>query len=333
MYGVLLLCAAIGSGQPQATQAPVTLQRTFTLGQKSKYHVEATIENATRRPASGLQTFLPSETILSYDFFTRVKKVEAGNATMSYYRPYMIETDDNGQPTGPSTIKVKLEMMADLTLSPINAMLDVKQTGSSKKPEIEQIPTPNSFAAPLAATARKQGGDLIGGFIQQMQQLAVFIGGPQSSLDFKPDLGLTPVSVGDTWKRTVGYEPQRLGGDKGKTQVMRLDITYTYKGSTTYQGKPVLEVDGEIHLDSDVVNYLKDQFKVTSSQTNIKSIPLKLDESLVFYLDPKSMQTIYAKVSSTGGYTITATVAAAPIVETKITGSAEMTLVSNTIVK
>lgn len=333
MFPAIIFFTSILQGQSQSTAQsqsiakPVTFQRTYKVGEKSHYKVHATIETEFRQPASNLLTFLPQDSIIAYDYFTKVTKVEAGNATLRYYRPSIIETDDTGSAEGPVTVKVPLEVIMDLTVSPINEILDEKEVSSIKKPTPVTIPNPNEIMRPgLRQTAGALG--IFGDLFSQLQQISALIGGPGSGIDLKPELSLEPLSVGSTWQKTVGYQPQQIGGGNKKTAIKRLDVTYTFKGLTTYKGKSYYEIDGEIHLNSDLTNYFRDQYHVTADQTHLKAIPMTLDSNLKFYLDPATKQTVLGTVDSSGGMSLTTTDNDQPLIELKIKSNSNLELVS-----
>ncbi len=319
---------SIQSGQATEVAAkPVNFERTYVVGVKSHYKVNASIENEVREPAQGLLTYLPTEALIYYDFYTKVLKVEAGDATIRYYRPSVFETDDDGSDSGPVTTKIPLNVIVDLTMSPINEMLDMKEIASIKKPKGVTVPTPNNATLPLLHQAGASIG-LLGGLFSQLQQIAAFIGGPGSGIDLKPELSLLPVSVGSTWEKTVGYEPQEIGNGSTKTAVKRLDVKYTYMGPVKYKGKSFLEIQGSIHLDSDLQKYFEDQYHASAEETHLKSLPIKLDETLHFYLDPKTKQTIYGIVDSTGGVSFNTTDYDQPLLQIKLKGHCDLKLVS-----
>lgn len=313
--------------QSQSIEKPVSFQRTFKVGEKSHYKVHATVETEVRAPAQQLLTYIPQDSIIFYDYFTKVTKVEAGNATLRYYRPSVFETDDNGSEDGPITKKVPLEVIMDLTVSPINEILDEKEVSSIKDPQPITVPNPNNVMVPGFRQSAGALG-LFGGLFSQLQQISAMIGGPGSGIDLKPELSLDPLSVGSTWQKTVGYQPQQLGGGSTKTAIKRLDVTYTFKGLTTYKGKSYYEIDGSIHLNSDLTNYFRDQYHVTAEQTHVKTIPMNLDTTLKFYLDPQTKQTVLGTVDSTGGMSLTSTDFDQPLVELKIKSNSSLELVS-----
>lgn len=317
-------------GAPSSNLPGTTLlNRTFKLGLSSMYKVRARLHVEQRE--SGLLTYLPEDIDVSYDFYTRILKVEAGDATMRYFRPSISELDDDGSSIDPKPKVIKLNLTADYVISPINATLDMTDlTPKKKNKKVTSSLGESLDLRRFHALQQIQIGPL-GQFLEQVQQLALFIGGPDTSLDFAPQFSLYPVKIGDTWKQTVGYQPQNLseGGGKIKKVVQRLDLTYTYKGKSTYQGKPALLVTANINLNTDLAKYVEDQFQESATESHLKSFPLKLKEEMNFYLNPKTLQIIYATVHSKGGFKIISTLSDSPLVEVKLKGINRMKLVSS----
>ena len=322
MITLLTLALALAQGAP----APVLLKHSFVKGIKSEYSVDANLQVEERRGA--LATFLPEEIEYKYSFFTNTLDITSAIATMRYSRPSITEISGSTVDSDPVPKTEKLDMLATLQLSPINEVLDYKdQSPKKKKPEADSA----SVITITRMSIRAQDSilDFIGPFIDDLERLSVFIGGLDGSLDLEPKLSLDAVKVGETWKRTVGYQPQKLSSKAGKLVVQRLDLIYTYGGIVQSRGKTVQRVHGELKLDTDLGKYVNDLFNAKPENTGLKSIPTKMDIQMDFDLDPTTLQTVYATAKSDGSFKIFATVAPGAVIEQNIHGSSVMKLVSN----
>ena len=111
-----------------------------------------------------------------------------------------------------------------------------------------------------------------------------------------------PVKVGDHWKATVGFEPQKLKGKDGKSAVQRLDYLYTYLGPVTDSGKRFLRVEAKLDFKSDLAEYFKQLLLNHASETNVEKLPLHFLSTIDFDLDPESRDTLHANGTTEGGY-------------------------------
>ena len=282
-----------------AAPAPVVLARKYVPGEKLAYNVAAHITAEVR--GKGLETFIPEDLDISYGFDYNVQKVTPdGLATVRYQRPTMTETVGETSRSVPKPKVEKVNMVYRLVMSPVNELIDAQdispKKGGKKKPAALRLAT--------MAAARRQA-PIFGSYIGEMHRLALFIGGLDSGLDFAPRLPLEAVKVGDTWKRTVGYQPQKLQGKKDKAAVQRLDYAYTYLGPMSSNGKKVLRVQAKLVLKSDLADYLKSLMKdegMDESETNLKTMPLHLTATIDFDLDPNDRHTLSAVAASEGGF-------------------------------
>jgi hypothetical protein len=327
MTAFLAAYALLGATRPKIEDAPIQLQRQFVVGQKSTYSVKAA-QNVEQR-VQGLNTFLPDDEEIAYDFYTRVMRVDAGVATLRYSRPTMTVTGAATPDADPVTTVEKTNYLVDLSVSPANQILDEKDLNPPKK---DAKPASGGSIFSITNASRRQLGDFIGPFVFDMIRLSAFVSFSNTTVDLEPSLPLTPVKVGDTWKRTVSYQPQKLQDKVGKMAVQRLDMTYTYNGPMLSKGKHILRIHAETHLDSDLATYINGLFHASAEATGLKSIPNKLTIGLDFDLDPKTLQTVYAEVNSKGGFQILLTQFADPVEEVKVTSKTTMDLVSNVIV-
>jgi hypothetical protein len=294
--------------------APIRLSRTFELNEKLTYRVQAGMQIESR--AKGLNTWMPEDLTLKYDFTTEVQKLKAdGIAQLRYRRPTMTTIEDSGADAGPSKDVEKLNWDMQLVVSPLNKVLEAKDVKSPK-------------TARLHNRSAMVQGDLFGEFIGEVYRLALFAGAIDSSLDFSPPLPIQEVAVGDTWKSTVSYQPQKLKGKVGKTDVQRLDYTYTYGGLVTSNGKKVQRVVGELDLDTDLAEFFHQAADLTTEDTGLRKFPLKLKTKIDFDLDVKTMRTIAARAHSQGGFGIYLQNEEDALVEQKLNGGTTLSLVS-----
>lgn len=303
--------------------APVNLGRVFTLGEKYSYSIRASLHAETR--SRGLQTWIPDDLDLNYDFTAEVTAMQTdGIAVLHYLRPTITQIDGETFDRGPVTTKEKINWDLLLTVSPYNEVIAVKD--QTKKP-----PKKKSAAMYVKLPARPQVGQIIGQFVGEVQRLALFVGSFESSLDFAPRTPFNAVKVGDTWKRTVGYQPQKLKGKDGKQAVQRLDFTYTYKGVVNTNKGPVLRVEAQLDFANDLAEFINQLVDANSDTTGLKSIPLNLKSTILFDLDPKTHHTLNANADTVSDYKIVLTDDPNdPVQEQKMRGKTRLWLVSKT---
>jgi hypothetical protein len=286
-------------GLQTSAQAPITLARQFTKNEKLGYQFLSHITAEHR--VKNLDTWLPEDLDINYNFTTQVTQLKAdGIAVVHYLRPTLTEIEGETFDSGPKTKVDNIDLNYLLTLSPINEILEDKSL-SKPKPE-----TPSSDDGRwINANVKLQSAmDFFAPYISDIHRLALFIGGVQDSLDFSPKFPLNPVKPGDTWKYTVGFQPQKLKGADGKSAVQRLDYTYTLVGPMTSQGKQVIRVDANLDFSTDLSEFLKQLLKDHASETNVSKVPLHFKSVIHFDLDPKTKETLRAEGSTEGGYQV-----------------------------
>ncbi len=309
------------------------LGRVFKQGEKHTYEIKSNMSIQHRQ--RGLQTWIPEDLDLNYRFTTEVKALKAdGIADVHYQRPTMTiitgETFDN--PPKTEVEKTKLNFL--LTMSPANEVLNAKDLNPPAKPPAKKGGGVKMFRALSPATYNRQQIPFIAQFIGEVHRLALFAGSFDSSLDLAPRLPFEKLKVGDTWKRTVGYTPQKLKGKDGKTVNQRLDYTYTFKGLMDSGGKKVYRVVGHCNLDTNLADYINDMFDVKSTETGIKTIPLKFSSEINFDLDPATCKTLKADAVSEGGFQIVLTqLPNEAIEEETFKGKTQLRIINHTIVK
>ncbi|CAN5414799.1 hypothetical protein BH11ARM2_BH11ARM2_15240 [soil metagenome] len=303
-----------------AQQAPIELTRKYTVGEKLTYRVEAQLTAEQR--AGSLQTWIPEDLNLSYAFTTTVKSVNpAGIALMEYRRPNFVVTEGETFEKPPQTKVEKDPDTISLRLSPINEIIDFKVIKAPKKP------VKKGKANWMTPDGRVQGG--VGDFIGEIQRLALFVGSLSSALDFNPKFPLEEVNVGDTWQRTVSYQPQKLKGKSGKQAVQRLDLTYTYEGDKTVNGKKIRRISAKTALDTDLAEFYNQLLESTAAESGLKKMPLKFDATIDFDLDPATGRTLKAVAKSTGSFQLfTTDDADTALVEQRFKGKTIMSLTS-----
>jgi hypothetical protein len=148
-------------------------------------------------------------------------------------------------------------------------------------------------------------------------------------MDFSPKLPYDEVVPGDTWKRTVGYSPQKLGAKGEKLAVQRLDYTYTYRGMVGSGAKRFHRVTAELALKTDLAAFIHQTFNVKPDVTGLKEIPMSFKGSITFDLDPKTHRTVAAEAVSEGDFRVVSTTFPEdPEIEEKFKGRTTMRLVT-----
>jgi len=292
----------------------VTLSRTFQLGEKLSYSVNGHISIEQRQ--IGLNTFIPEDLDLSYKFSTETVQLKAdGIADLIYVRPTITQTEGETFDSPPKTSVEKVNQRVRLTVSPINEILKVKDETVPKKKNVRNW-----------LLGRQEGANPFAPFISEVQRLALFFGPLDSSLDFNPKFNFDEVKIGDSWKRTVGFSPQKLKG-KNNQAVQRLDYAYVYKGEVTSNGKSVRRIEAKLDLDTDLAEFYHQLTDSKPSDTGLGKFPLKFSGVIQFDIDPKTGRTLLAQATSTGGFSLfTIDDAVDAKLEQKFKGRTKMTL-------
>lgn len=322
----LLLAAAMAL--PAQDPAPVELLREFKKGDFLTYQVKSHLLTETKTYQNPV--FMPSIMDLEYKFTIDVKDIKAdGFADIVYKRPTMTITTEDGGEAGLKTSEEKTNLNMGMTLSPINEITNVKDLNPPEKPEKPKAkPNDNLLLRLMAPTApRVQQIPFLGEFLQDLYRLALCTGSLDSALDLAPKLPYEEVEPGDTWKRTVSYQPQKLKGADGKTVVQRLDYTFVYDGLVAKEDGKFHQVTASLNLDTDIGTFINQYFNATAGQTGIKSIPLKLQSKIVFLLDEKTKNTVKADAESKGEWKIMLSVMDTPYQDEKITGRTSLRIV------
>lgn len=326
-----LLIPTLGQG---ATPAPVSLGRVFTEGETLAYAVRSSLSAESR--GRGLTTWIPQDLNINYDFTVAVEKLKAdGIAVVRYKRPTITQIDGETVDQPPKTKKDAVNIDFRLTVSPLNEILEMKDLAPKKdkdksKANAEDEEDGRWFRSTSPTRTRQLTG-FISQFVGEVYRLSLFVGNFDSALDFAPRTPFEAVKVGDTWKRTVGYQPQKLKGKDGKQAVQRLDFTYTYKGlADTPKGK-VMRVEGKLNFATDLAEFINQTFDVDAKETGLKGIPLSMDSKITFDLDPVTRHTRSAYAQSSAQFKIILTDNPDdPVAEERLKGQTQLWQTSRT---
>lgn len=327
---VALLAASQTASTPSAT--PVEIARKWKPGDKFFYTIKSELTEETR--SGDLQTFLPTDTTLEYQYTIDVKKLKAdGIAEVIYKRPTMKVTEGDTMESAAKTETVKFDYNLQLDVSPYNEFTGMKDL-NPPKPEKPEKSGGGAQQQIFIRAMKKQGSmadqaayGLAFQFLQELQRLALFIGTLDSSLDFAPKTPFNAIKIGATWKKTVGYQPQKLKGQGDKQAVQRLDYTYTYLGPMKdSKGKPIERISAVVKLETDVSEYARQLVGSSRASSFIKSVPLKFESQVNFDLEPKTFNTLKAVATAKGGVSIEAKGSSQPIYENRFSGKTKLTL-------
>lgn len=330
MSSVMALALLLHGGSVQAK--PLELLRKFTLGEKLSYFAKAQFTEEQR--SGNLQTFIPFDQEISYRFTMNVQKVKAdGIAEVLYQRPSMdIVMGDTAESAAKKTTE-KLDFKFLLDITQVNDVISQKDLNPPKKPK------DSSQMRQLLAKIHKQGtqsdGVAIGllfSFMGEIQRLAFFVGPLDSGLDIAPKFPFDEVTVGSTWKKTVGYSPQKLKGQGEKQAVQRLDYTYTYLGvMKNKDGKDIQRIQAIVKLDTDLIDYARQLAGGSASSSFLKSVPLKFEGTIDFDLDMATLHMTKAAAVSQGSFAVLPKGADQPIMENRFRGRTSVKLEGRTI--
>ena len=311
----------------------VQLARVYKLGEKHTYEIKSNM--SIQHKQRGLQTWIPEDLDLNYRFTTEVKALKAdGVADVHYQRPTMTIITGETFDSPPKTDIEKTKINFMLTMSPANEVLNAKDLNPPAKEKPGKKGDGVKFIRFTTAGTSTPQIAFISQFVGEIHRLALFAGSFESSLDLAPRLPFEKLKVGDTWKRTVGYTPQKLKGKDGKTVNQRLDYTFTYKGLIDSAGKKVYRVVGNCELDTNLADYVHDLFEIKSEESGLKSIPLRFKAQIDFDLDPATRKTLKADATSEGGFQIVLNVLTNyPIEEETFKGKTQLRIISHTVAK
>lgn len=299
--------------QAVSQQPAIQLARTFTPGEKLSYVVESTLNIQNR--SLGVQTWLPIERRYNYRFSTKTEDSKAdGVATVHYLRPTIKEEVGETFESGPQSNVLKLNFDYRITMSSLNEVLGVKDL----KPEMLSY----TRWEPSVPQAQGMLNAYMKQFTDEIYHLALCSGSFDSAIDFAPKLPINRVKPGDTWRKTVGFSPKA----DGKGDVQRLDYVYTYKGEVAGKSGPVRRVTATVSMNTDLAPLFHRVSRLTAEKTRIAKLPIQLEQTIDFDLDPKTSRTVYAIAKSTGGFSVNSLDQQQALQEQKLRGTTIMTL-------
>lgn len=315
----MLVLSSLIAGVAMQPAAPIELQRKFVKGENLSYSFASMVTTEVKQP--GVNTFLPRDYGFEYDFSVKVVSVdENGYGSLRYERPKTVFITGEFAEERESRVAEKGgSMKLDLKVSPINELIEIK----------DLTPKPKGTKW-LRGLAPQGATDAVGGqFLADIFRMSLMVGSLDSSLDFAPTLPVLPVAVGKTWKKTVSFQPQTTGSGKQQT-VQRLDYTYTYRGLKNRNNVPYQFVTAELSLDTDLGAFINQQMGARPEQTGIRALKTKFDQKIEFFLDRKTLRTVYAEVNSKGSTQLEVVGQAAPLEEQRFTGRSTLRLVKAT---
>ena len=300
----------------------IELGRKFVAGEKLVYLTKAEITDEQR--SGELQTFIPHDESYSYRHTLDVQKVKAdGIAEVMYLRPSMaITMGDTGESAAKTTTE-KLDWKIQMDISPVNEVLSLKDL-TPKKPDAPKKNDGLKWLRARGVQGSAADGTAVGllfSFVGEVQRLAFFIGGFDTSLDISPRMPFEEVKVGDTWQRTVSATPQKLKGQGEKMGVQRLDYTYTYKGVTkSTEGKDIHRIEAVVKLDTDMAEFARQLTGSSKAGSMLKTVPLKFEAKVKYDLDLKTMHLVKAAAESSGSFAIEVKGVSQPLLEDRFRG-------------
>lgn len=310
LSALLSLTAASALANPAAPE-PLEFHRKFQVGERASYEVQATLNAESRR--LGTDTWMPEDLDIRYRFSYEVLRMLAdGIAVIRYKRPSITETQGETFERGPVSRTIDLNMDLEIQISPINELLQIRDL-SPKPPERPPQPSGSGLSRwssnPILATLgvgqqRNPLTDLLGQFVGEIYRLSLFVGSLDSSLDFAPRLSFEEVRPGDSWRRTVGYSPQKLSGRNDRMAVQRLDYTFTYKGVVRSNDADVHRVQATLDHKTDLADFVHSTFGVKSEQTGLRTIPMEFKATIDYDLDLRTHRTLRAVGNTQGGFSV-----------------------------
>lgn len=327
MVTSLLAVAALG----QAAAQPTDLTRVFTKGESFRNQVRTELVIERRYPALGQQTAFPESQGLEFVSTLEVKDVKNGGfATAIYRRPFMTlvlgETVDAPERRERVTTNFNLQM----DISPINEVTAIKDMNPPARPTRPGGGTAQMLRVLTPAQDDMRGAvdAFVGQFAGTLYQFALGVSTIEDGIDLAPKLPYEPVTIGETWKRTVGFAPQRAGAGS-RVENRRFDITFTYAGPVQRNGRQMLLINGLLKVDGDVAGFINQDSRRGAADSGIREFPLKMESNIAFYLDPKTRHTIEADVTTKGSMRIVTTQTVTPLMEEVFSGSLRLRRLAN----
>lgn len=320
MLSAVLLAAALPAS------APVELYRQWKPNTTLTYQVKSHLFAESRHYMTSI--FIPEDLDQNYTFTMQVGAVTGeGFANVVYKRPKMEVIYGETAERGSLTEIEELNEHLVLTISPVNAVTDVKDLTPKKKKEGDGGLLLFRTAGDGALASESQ--DILDRFIGDLYRLALFIGNADTAVDFGPRLPLLEVEPGDTWHVTASYQPQKLSGKEGKMATQRLDYTYKYDGQVEVDGKKLERITATLAFDNDIAPFINDAIGMKPAESGLRGLKMKLDAKMEFDLDPVTKNTLAIRADSVGAFSIEITqIPDRPVQENKLKGRTRLKLVS-----
>ena len=292
-----------------ALLSPATdLSRVFAANESRSYTVHSRLQTETR--GMGVRTWMPASHSFEYGFTWRVTALlPDGVAQVRYQRPHMIVVEERFGADEPERRVEKMDLDFELRLSSSNEILQSKDLGAGKK--AGWIGASGVGAQPQVAS-----------FIGELYRLAAFAGSLDNALDLLPKLPFESVVPGETWRRTVGYQPQRLAS--GRSAVQRLDYVYEYVGIVEANANKVHRIRATMKLDTDAAEWVNQWVEGGVKTTGLTKLPLHLEAVIEADLDLATRATLRANATSTGLIAVHTSDATEPAVEVKLKGRSSL---------
>lgn len=317
-----MITALIASALLSQDKPLTDLSRVFTKGRTVNYAVRSHVYSDTTQ--YNWASPIPSELDINYDFTVKTTEVKpTGFASMLYDRPFVTEITGETAEHPPIVKKEPIKMKYQLSVSPINEVTDAKEVGKVTHPISAKFESRVARALGEAGLDRKVQLS-ISQFTGELYRLALFVGSMDSSLDFSPKLPFEEVKVGETWKKTISYQPQELKGKDGEHAVTRVDLTYKYEGIIDN----VHRITATANIDTDVAKFINQLVQGGEASTGIEAFPLKLQTNISFDLDLKTRETISGSANTVGSWKLEVATLNVPFVEEKLKGRASIKRVS-----
>ena len=306
--------------------APILLRREYVPHQKFAYAVRSSLHSERRD--KHLVTWMPSDLDINYDFSLVVEALKSdGIAIVRYRRPSTTEIEGETFDSPEKTTVSRSDVDLRLTISPFNEVLEMKNLrpkatslgGRANWLAYHSSHRPRSFL-------RSQDADFATQFVGELERLSLFVGNLDSTLDLAPRTPFRALKIGDAWKQTVGYQPQRIKG-KDEQAVQRLDYTYTFRGLVDGEKGKVLRVEAKLDFSNDLADFIRQLTAADSDQLGLQRFPLGLKATILFDLDPKSKITLRADAASEASFEVFVPNRDDPVYEQRMKGHTTLSLV------
>lgn len=124
-----------------------------------------------------------------------------------------------------------------------------------------------------------------------------------------------------------------MRGKDGKQAVQRLDYVYTFKGLVDTDSGKVLRVEAKLDFSNDIAEFVHQITSAGAEETGLQKLPLTLNATILFDLDPKTKDTIRAEATSKAGIQVFEPGQTEPAAEERMKGHTTLRLMGRTAVK